>query len=73
MKEEVVSLIQDVLKTYPARRKPEVVIGDFDRISEISSEIIEIFEKNKTTYEEAYAILSFTYEALKYKSNNVHL
>lgn len=73
MKEEVISLIQDVFKAYPASREPEVVIGDFDQISNISYEIIEIFEKNKMTYEEAYAILSFTYEALKYKSEKVHL
>lgn len=75
MKEEVTKLIEIYCREYKASKKPELkfFMGDFEVAEEVSSQIIELFEKNKMTYEESYAILSFTYEALKYKSNNVHL
>ena len=42
-------------------------------IKNISEEVISIMRKKGLTYEEAYAVLQYSYNKLKFESNFIHL
>lgn len=77
MKEETVEMINRLKNGFKRVKDPTdgftLSLHDADRVEATTNSIIEIFEKERMTYEEAYAILNFTYETLEYKSTKVNL
>ncbi|WP_072520340.1 hypothetical protein [Gemella massiliensis] len=73
MKEEILNTINRISSQYPTEMKPDLVDGIKEKIAPLTNEIVSLFEKKELTFEECYAVLNFTYDVLKYKSQKVNL
>lgn len=60
------------LQEFKKENDPAENCFDVD-IKNISEEIISIMRKKGLTYEEAYAVLQYSYNKLKFESNFIHL
>lgn len=77
MREEILKVMENWNRKFEMSLEPidsPILSGNEETlISEVSDKIISIFEDKKMTYEEAYIILEFVYQSLKYKSQKVNL
>ena len=60
------------LQEFKKENDPAEKCFDVD-IKNISEEVISIMRKKGLTYEEAYAVLQYSYNKLKFESNFIHL
>lgn len=72
MREEVNNAIHYIMDKFPREAKPDH-LAIYKEYGQVVEKIINILEENKMTYDDAYAILEVTYEALKYKATRLYL
>lgn len=60
------------LQEFKKENDPAEKCFDVD-VKEISEEVVSIMRKRGLTYEEAYAVLQYSYNKLKFESNFIHL
>lgn len=60
------------LQEFKKENDPAEKCFDAD-VKEISEEVVSIMRKRGLTYEEAYAVLQYSYNKLKFESNFIHL
>ena len=60
------------LQEFKKENDPAEKCFDVD-IKNISEEVISIMRKKGLTYEQAYAVLQYSYNKLKFESNFIHL
>ena len=60
------------LQEFKKENDPAENCFDVD-VKNISKEVISIMRKKGLTYEEAYAVLQYSYNKLKFESNFIHL
>lgn len=73
IKPEVIELVNAAFKFYKGEPTPEIPLLVVENVGEIATEIIAVIERNKMTYTDAYAILSFVHGVLKFKSERTYL
>ena len=60
------------LQEFKKENDPAEKCFDVD-VKEISEEVVSIMRKRGLTYEEAYAVIQYSYNKLKFESNFIHL
>ena len=60
------------LQEFKKENDPAEKCFDVD-VKEISEEVVSIMRKRGLTYEEAYTVLQYSYNKLKFESNFIHL
>ena len=73
MKEETKVVLNTLEIVVESAGEPRIFFQDKEQIGRVTDQVISIFESEKMTYADTYAMLRFIAQTLKYKQEQVNL